>query len=100
MEEDFGHEAAENQLAAISTANYEERADLEVEALNDWEREHLGAGQDSDSDQWRVRSLIEKSNVLEYEIWQIITEEMNYLPRVWWKIRLIYWQESEQHAEY
>lgn len=51
MEEDFGHEAAENQLAAISTANYEERADLEVEALNDWEREHLGAGQDSDSDQ-------------------------------------------------
>ena len=78
MEEDFGHEAAENQLAAISTANYEERADLEVEALNDWEREHLGAGQDSDSDQWRVRSLIEKSTVLEYEIWQIITEEMKY----------------------
>ena len=51
MEEDFGHEAAENQLAAISTAHYQERADLEVEALNDWEREHLGGGQDSDSDQ-------------------------------------------------
>ena len=50
VDEDFGHEAAENQLAAISTTHYQERADLDVEALNDWEREHLGAGAAADSD--------------------------------------------------
>ena len=49
-EDDFGHEAAESQLAAISTAHYQERADIEVEALNDWERQHLGA-EASDSDE-------------------------------------------------
>ena len=42
--EDFGHQAAESQLDAIGTMQYQERADFEVEGLNDWERQHLGVG--------------------------------------------------------
>ena len=43
-------DCTESQLNAISAAHYQERADLEVEALDDWERQHLGAAEDSDSD--------------------------------------------------
>ena len=49
-EADLQEETPESQLDAIGTAQYQERADLEVEALNDWERTHLGDGA-SDSDE-------------------------------------------------
>ena len=49
-EADFEEETPESQLNAIGTFQYQERADLEVEALNDWERTHLGDGA-SDSDE-------------------------------------------------
>ena len=50
MDAEFGQAAAESQLYEIGTSAYQERADLEVEGLNDWERQHLG-GQDTDSDE-------------------------------------------------
>ena len=45
----FSHQA-ESQVEDIATYAYQERADLEVEGLNDWERRHMGAA-DSDSDE-------------------------------------------------
>ena len=36
--DEYGQDLTESQLNAMGTTAYEERADLEVEALNDWER--------------------------------------------------------------
>ena len=49
--DEYGQDLTESQLNAIGTSAYQERADLEVEALNDWERQHLGGGtSDSEDD--------------------------------------------------
>ena len=49
----FDQEVPESQQDGgdyIGTYAYEERADIEVEDLNEWERQHFGIEPDSDSD--------------------------------------------------
>ena len=51
----FDQEVPESQQDGgdyIGTYAYEERADIEVEDLNEWERQHFGIEPDSDSDVW------------------------------------------------